>query len=182
MSRFHLSRVALLCVAILMAFSLLAACGGGDDDDDGGTGGGSGSFPVPSGAERLGEEDVSAEELDAGDVAVSDGRAVAYKVTDSSIDDVADFYQNDVEDDGWSVDEHAALGDLMIAIMHNDDQMAITTAMTGSAAREQGATELGDLEINLDEIEDDDILIVAATFTCAEDNVDACIDALELGL
>jgi hypothetical protein len=164
-----------------MAFSMLAACGGGDDDDDGGSGSG-GDFPAPSGAERLGEEDVSAEELDAGDVAVSDGRAIAYKVTDSNIDTVADFYEDGVTDDGWTVDEHVALGELMISIMHNDDELAITTAMTGSAAREQGASELGDLEVNLDEIEDDDILIVAATFTCDEDSVDTCIAALDLGL
>jgi hypothetical protein len=182
MSRFHLSRVALLCIAILMAFSMLAACGGGDDDDDGGNGGGGSDFPAPSGADRLGEDDVSAEDLDAGDIAVSDGKAVAYKVTDSSIDDVADFYENDVEDDGWTVDEHVALGDLMISIMHNDNEMAITTAMTGSAAREQDATGLGDLEVDLDEIEDDDILIVAATFTCDEDSIDTCIAALDLGL
>jgi len=179
MSRSSLSRMSLVLVAILMSLSMLAACGGSDDDDGGG---GGGDFPAPSGADRIGEEDVSAEELNAGDVAVSGGRAIAYKITDSNIDDVADFYENDVEDDGWTVDEHVALGDLMISIMHDGNELAITTAMTGSAAREQGASELGDLEIDLDEIEDDDILIVAATFTCDEDSVDTCIAALELGL
>jgi hypothetical protein len=180
MSRSYLSRVAPVFIAIVMAFSMLAACGG-DDDDDGGNGG-SGDFPAPSGAERLGEEDASAEDIDAGDVDISDAKAIAYKVTDSNIDDVADFYEDGVEDDGWTVDEHVALGELMISVMHNGDELAITTAMTGSAAREQGSAELGDLTIDLDDLEDDDILIVAATFTCNEDSIDTCIDAMELGL
>jgi hypothetical protein len=179
MARFYLSRVALLGVAIVMAFSMLAACGGGDDDD-GGNGGG--DFPTPSGAERLGEEDANADDIDAGDVDISDAKAIAYKVSDSNMDDVADFYENGVEDDGWTVDEHVALGELMLSVMHNGDELAITTAMTGSAAREQGAAELGDLTVDLDELEDDDILIVAATFTCNEESIEDCITAMELGL
>ena len=180
MSRSYLSRVSLVLVALVMAFSMLAACGGGDDDD-GGNGGG-GDFPAPSGADRLGEEDISAEDVDAGDADISDAKAVAYRVSDSSMDDVANFYESDVEDDGWTVDEHVALGELMLSVMHNGDELAITTAMTGSAAREQGDANLGDLSIDLDEIEDDDILIVAATFTCNEDSIDTCITALDLGI
>jgi len=180
MSKYRLSRMALLCVAILMAFSVLAACGG-DDDDDGGSGG-SGDFPTPSGAERLAEEEANADDLDAEDVNISNAKAVAYKVSDGNFDDVADFYENDVEDDGWTVDEHVALGELMIAIMHQDKDMAILTAMTGAAAKQQGAAELGDLTVDVNDLADDDILIVAATFTCEEESVDACITAMDLGL
>ena len=93
MSRSYLSRVSLVLVALVMAFSMLAACGGGDDDD-GGNGGG-GDFPAPSGADRLGEEDISAEDVDAGDADISDAKAVAYRVSDSSMDDVASFYESD---------------------------------------------------------------------------------------
>ena len=178
MSRFQWSRIALLCAALLMAFSLLVACGGGDDDDGGG---GSSDFPVPSGADKLGEDEASAEELDAQDIDISDATALAYKVSGSNIDEVSDFYENEVGDD-WTVDEHAAVGDLMIAVLHNGDQLAVATAMTAAAAREQGAAEIGDLTIDLDELEDDDILIVAATFTCNEDSIDTCIEAMGLGL
>jgi hypothetical protein len=181
MSRFHLSRLVLLSVAIMMAFSLLAACGGDDDDGDGG-GGGSSDFPTPSGADRLAEEDADADDLDAGDVDIADGKALAYKVAGSSFDDVADFYDSGVEDDGWTVDNHVALGELMLSVMHQDDQLAVTTAMTGSAAREQGSADLGDVSIDLDELADDDILIVAAVFTCNEDDIQTCITALDLGL
>ena len=179
MSRFQWSRVALLCAALMMAFSLLVACGGGDDDDDGGSGGG--DFPVPSGADKLGEDSASAEELDAQDIDISDATALAYKVSGSNVDEVSDFYENDAGDD-WTVDEHAALGDLMIAVLHNGDQLVLVTAMTATAARDQGGADLGDLEVNLDELEDDDIVIVGATFTCNEDSIDTCIEAMGLGL
>lgn len=182
MFRMRLSRAAFLCVALMMVFSLLVACGGGDDDDDGGGGGGSGDIPAPSGADRLAEEDISAEDIDATDVDISDAKGVAYKVSDSSMDDVADFYENGVEDDGWTVDEHVALGDLMLAVIHQDDDLVVVTAMTAAAAREQGETSLGDLEFDLDELEDDDIVIIAAGFTCNEDNIEDCITAMDLGI
>jgi hypothetical protein len=165
----------------MMAFSLLAACGGGDDDDDGGSGGSS-EFPTPSGADRLAEEDVSADEFGVSDVDVSGGKAIAYKVSGSSIDDVADFYENDVEDDGWTVAEHVNVADLLIAILHKDDTMLLVTGMTGAFAKEQGDAEVGEMTIDLDDVADDDILIVGGTFTCEEDNIEDCVAAMELGL
>ncbi|MEX1158686.1 MAG: hypothetical protein WEC79_07140 [Thermomicrobiales bacterium] len=175
MSRIHLSRALLLSVALMLALSLLVACGG-----DGG--GGGGDIPVPSGADRLAEEDASAEDLDAADVDISDAKAAAYRISDASFDDVSDFYENEVEDDGWTVDEHAALGDLMIAVLHQDDDLVVVTAMTGAAAKEQGELGLGDLEVDLDDLADDDIIVVGASFTCNEDSIDTCIEAMGLGL
>lgn len=182
MSRSYLSRLVLLSVAVMMAFSLLVACGGGGDDDDGGGGGGSSDIPAPSGADRLAEEDVTADDLQASDIEVSDGKAVAYKISDSSFDDVADFYENGVDDDGWTVDEHVAISDLLVAVLHQDDKMVLVTGMTGAAAREQGDASLGELEVDLDDLADDDILIVGASFTCEEDSIEDCIAAMDLGL
>lgn len=177
MSRKSLSRAALLCVSLMMVFSLLVACGGGDDDDGGG---GGGDFPVPSGADKLGEDEASADELDAADMDISNGKVIAYKVEDSSFDDVASFYE-DIED-GWEVDNHVAIGGFMLSVMHNGNDLAVTTAMSGADAREQGGADLGDLDINLDDLGDDDILIFAAMFTCNEDSIDTCVEAMDLGL
>ncbi len=184
MSRSKLNRAAFLCVALMMAFSMLVACGGDDDSDgDSNSGGGSSTdFPVPSDADKLGEEEVSAEDVGTEDIEISDAKAVAYKVSDTEFDAVADFYETEVEDKGWTVDEHVALGELMIAVLHKDDRLILATAMTATAAREQGAAELGDLTIDLDALEDDDIVIIAASFTCNEDSVDTCITAMDLGL
>jgi hypothetical protein len=174
-------RAVRILIAMAMVLSLLTACGGGDDDDDGG--GGDGDIPVPSGAERLAENEVSADDIDASDVEISDAKAAAYKVSDSSFDDVADYYESEVEDDGWTVEEHLAFGELMLAILVQDNDMVLATAMSGATAKEQeGLTDLGELEVDLDEVADDDILIIAASFTCEEESVDDCIAAMELGV
>jgi hypothetical protein len=177
MSRKSLSRAALLCVSLMMVFSLLVACGG--DDDDGGSGGG-GDFPVPSGADKLGEDEASADDLDTADMDIANGKMVAYKVEDSSFDDVAKFYED--AEDGWEVDNHVAIGGFMLSVMHNGKDLAVTTVMSGADAREQGGADLEDLDINLDDLGDDDILIFAAMFTCNEDSIDTCVEAMDLGL
>lgn len=182
MFRMRLSRTRLTYFALMIVFSLLVACGGGDDDDGGGSGNGDGDIPLPSGAEQLAEQDMSPDDFADSDVDLAEGKTVAYRVSDSSFDDVSAFYQSGVEDDGWTVANHVAISGVMLSVMSKDMTIVVTTAMTGATAKEQADTfGLAEMDIQDDDLADDDILVVVGDIGCEEDNIDACIAALDLG-
>ncbi len=163
--------------AFILVASLLAACGGDDSDDSGST-----DPPVPDGADQIAEADMDPDDFGETDVELAEGKTVAYRVSDSSFDEVSEFYQTGVEDDGWTVVNHVAISGVMLSVMSKDMTIIIASAMTGATAKDQSETfGLEELDIQDDELADDDILVVVGDLDCEGDNLDVCIEALNLG-
>jgi hypothetical protein len=99
------------------------------------------------------------------------------------LDDVAAFYESDVEDDGWTVVSHEYTDGLMFTFLSKDKTIVFASATTGADAKETGSTaDFEELGIDEDDIADDDILVVVADVTCEEDNLEDCLTAMDLGL
>jgi hypothetical protein len=159
-----------LLLACLLVLSLgLAACGGDDDDS------GSAGIPLVDGADEI--ESAELGEADMNDVGfeATDGRATAY-VTDTDYAEVTEFYSGDLED-GWSVVTALPMGnDQFTSILNKDNDIAVLVISTGAAAKANPEIMDDDtITLDPDDIDDDDTLIMAATFACGEDDIQTCL-------
>jgi hypothetical protein len=158
----------------LLALTMLASCGGDDDDDDG-----TEAFPTFSGADELTTAEWTQEHLADLDADVSGGGATLLRSGDP-FDEVAQYYSEDVEDDGWFVNSEIPAGDeQLVVILTNDTRVAAVYVLSGAAAKE-GEQLFADegLEFDPDDVDDEDSVILVSHFTCEEQSVAACVAAL----
>lgn len=170
-----LRRIAIVILALL-ALGALAACGG---DDGGGGGGSSGDYPKFSGAKQLGAVELTQADLEDMESDVTDAKAAVLR-TDKPFDEVAEYYGEGVEDDGWLVAQDIELDDeQQVFIVSNDKRVAAVYVMSGAVAKESEDLFANEgLEIDLEEIADEDTVILVTHFTCQERSVASCLTEL----
>ena len=139
---------------------------------------GGGSVPSFDDSERLDSASLSEQEVDDLGFAVSDAESVAYR-TESSLSDVFEYYGSEIQDDGWRIEDVIPDETEAISIISNDDQVATVLMLEGYRAYEgRSLFEDENLDINWDDVADDDRVILISSFTCEEDRVEDCLDAV----
>ena len=139
---------------------------------------GGGSVPSFDNSERLDSASLSGQDVDELNFAVSDAESVAYR-TDASLSDVFEYYANTIEDDGWRIEQRIPDATEAISIISNDAQVATVLMLEGYRAYEgRSLFEDENLNINWDNVADDDRVILISSFTCEENRVEDCLNAV----
>jgi hypothetical protein len=160
-----------LVMIALLALALLASCGGDDDDD-----GGDDPFPTFSGADEIATAEPTQEDLADLNADVIDAGTTLLRV-DEPFDEVAQYYSEDVEDDGWLVNQDVPLDDeQLVVVLTNDTRVAAVYVLSGAAAKE-GEELFADegLEFDPEDVDDEDSVILVSHFTCQESTVAECL-------
>jgi hypothetical protein len=162
-----------IAIALIAAFALLllAACGGSSGN---GSGSSSGNMPVFSGAEKLDSEKMSADDMADMGFKASNGEAAVYK-SDKSFKEVSDYYATGIKSNGWNVVMAMPFGETSFAILSKDKNVLVATVMSGKEAKsDSGMFDADELDVDLNDIQDDETLIVLASFVCDEDDISVC--------
>ncbi len=155
-------------MAALLLPLAVVACG-----DSGG-----GSVPAFDDSERLDSANLSEQDIDDLGFEVSNAESTAYR-TDASLSDVFEYYGNEIQDDGWRVEDLIPDPTESISILSKDDQVATVLMLEGYRAYEgRSLFEDENLDINWDDVADDDRVILISSFTCEEERVEDCLRAV----
>ena len=138
----------------------------------------SGDTPRFEDAEELDSADVPEDDLDDLGFEVSDAHGAVYR-TEEDLETVYEYYADGVEDDDWQVEETIPDETEAIVILSKDDTVATVFVMPGYRAIEgQALFEQEGLDLDPDDVADDDTVILISQFTCEEDDVDDCLNAI----
>lgn len=165
-------RTLLLVGLLLLTVPTLVACGSAAGNDD--------NAPLVQGATRIDSGNVRGSDIDELGYKVADARTGVW-TSGQGFDAVADFYQNGIKNDGWNVELAAPYGDEdMFVFLTRDKTLAIVDVMSGASAKSQmDLFTSSNLNFKDSSAGDDDAVILITHFTCAESDVQVCLQGAE---
>lgn len=134
-----------------------------------------GSVPELNGAEQLDSAQLRDEDIDELGFDVSNAESTAYRI-EASLSDVFEYYGNEIQDDGWGVEDLIPDETEAILILSKDETIATVLMLEGYRAHEgRSLFEDEGLDINWEDVADDDRVILISSFICEEERVEDCL-------